>query len=73
LFLGGGENRKGTAVLASPSAFCGVGNAAKPAAAVNTKLTTTADKTDKIGGVSVNLFEKQVFSSKDAYMRYNEA
>jgi hypothetical protein len=39
------------------STFLRAGNAAKPAAAVNTKLTSTADKTDKIGGVSVSLFE----------------
>ncbi len=53
---GGGEMyRKGPAELAS--AFLGAANAAKPAAVVNTKLTSTADKTDKIGGVSMSLVE----------------
>jgi hypothetical protein len=56
---GGGGSGGGLAELAS--AFLGAANAAKPAAAVNTKLTSTADKTDKIGGVSVSLFENQIF------------
>jgi len=50
-----GIDRKGTAVLAST--FLGAANAAKPAAVVNTKLTSKADKTDEIGGVSVSLVE----------------
>jgi hypothetical protein len=47
--------RKGTAVLAST--FLGEDDAAKPAAEVNIKFTSKADKTDEIGGVSVSLVE----------------
>jgi hypothetical protein len=58
---GGGGGGAGGGLAELASAFLGAANAAKPAAAVNTKLTTTADKTDKIGGVSVSLFENKIF------------